>query len=339
MKDKIEQLRSDSASEIKQSAGLQQLDDIRVKYLGRKGLLTDMMKELSNLSKDERPLIGKELNILKGELGKLIDERKEQLLRAEEDKQLKAEAVDVTMPGHAYDLGKEHIVTRTLNEIIGILTSMGFSVEYGPEVESDYYNFEALNFPPEHPARDMQDTFFISDTVLLRTHTSPTQIRVMEKTEPPVRVIMPGKCFRNEAIDSSHHMVFHQIEGLYVDKGVTFADLKATLETFLRRVFGSDTKLRFRPDFFPFTEPSAEVAVSCFLCGGQGCRVCKQNGWLELLGAGMVDPEVFKSVGYDSEKYTGFAWGMGIERIIMMKYGIDDIRLFFENDLRFLKQF
>jgi phenylalanyl-tRNA synthetase alpha chain len=339
MKNKIEQIRSDSAGEIELSAELQQLDDIRVKYLGRKGLLTDMMKELSTLPKDQRPLIGKELNILKGKLAKLIDQKKEQLLQAEEDKQLKAQAVDVTMPGHAYDLGKVHIVTRTLNEIIGILTSLGFNVEYGPEVESDYYNFEALNFPPEHPARDMQDTFYISDNLLMRTHTSPTQIRVMEKTEPPVRVIMPGKCFRNEAIDTSHHIMFNQIEGLYIDQGVTFADLKATLETFLRRYFGPDTKLRFRPSFFPFTEPSAEVDISCFLCGGKGCRACKQNGWVELLGAGMVDPEVFKSVGYDSEKYTGFAWGMGIERIIMMKYGIDDIRLFFENDLRFLKQF
>ena len=339
MKDKIEQIRSDSASEIEHSAELQQLDEIRVKYLGRKGLLTDMMRDLPSLPKDQRPLIGRELNSLKGTLGKLIDDKKEQLLRVEEDKRLKAEAVDVTMPGHAYDLGKAHIVTRTLNEIIGILVSMGFSVEYGPEVESDYYNFEALNFPPEHPARDMQDTFYISDKLLLRTHTSPTQIRVMENTRPPVRVIMPGKCFRNEAIDTSHHVMFTQIEGLYVDRGVTFADLKATLESFLRRYFGSDTKLRFRPSFFPFTEPSAEVDISCFLCGGGGCRACKQKGWVELLGAGMVDPEVFKSVGYDSEKHTGFAWGMGIERIVMMKYGIDDIRLFFENDLRFLKQF
>ena len=339
MKERIEKIKTQSREEISNSPDLERLNELRVKYLGRKGELTLMLRELPKLSPEERPLFGKELNLFKGELTSLIEHRQKELERIEEEKRQEQQAIDVTLPGREQELGKKHIITQTLDEIIDILTSMGFNVEYGPEVENDYYNYEALNFPPDHPARDMQDTFYINDELLLRTHTSPTQIRVMERIQPPVRVIMPGKCFRNEAINTRSHIMFHQIEGLYVDVGVTFADLKATLETFLRRYFGQETQLRFRPSFFPFTEPSAEVDVSCFLCKGEGCRVCKHSGWLELLGAGMVDPKVFESVNYDPEKYTGFAWGMGLERIIMMKYGIDDIRLFFENDLRFLRQF
>jgi len=247
--------------------------------------------------------------------------------------------LDLTLPGISKQIGRKHILIQTLDEIRAIFKSMGFSVSEGPEIESDYNNFEALNFPHDHPARDMQDTFFLSKDFLLRTHTSPVQIRVMEKNEPPVRVIMPGRCYRNEAVSSRSFCMFHQVEGLYVDTDVTFSELKGTLVGFAKQFYGENLKYRFRPSFFPFTEPSAEMDITCFLCNGKGCRVCKMSGWLEILGCGMVDPNVFKYVGYDPEKYTGYAFGMGIERIGLLKYNIPDIRIYFENDLRFLKQF
>ena len=316
-----------------------EIEAVRVKFLGRKGILSGLMKQIPTLPPEERKEVGSLLNEAKREVSLLIQERASQLEAAEADARLGSESIDITLPGRKPIQGKKHIISQTLEEIIEILAYHGFTVEYGPELETDYYNFGALNFPPDHPARDMHDTFYITDTLLLRTHTSPTQIHVMEKYKPPVRVCMPGKCFRNEAINARSHILFHQIEGLYVDEGVSFGDLKSTLYAFLSSYFGREVELRFRPSFFPFTEPSAEVDVSCFLCSGKGCSVCKHSGWLELLGAGMVHPNVFKAVGYDPEKYTGFAWGLGIERLVMQKYGIDDIRLFFENDLRFLEQF
>ena len=339
MKDSVDQVRKDAFSELEAAGSTGELDAVRVKYLGRNGKITFLLKEISKLPAEDKPKFGQRVNLLKREVSQAVEEKSAALAVEEEKERLLSSALDVTLPGRRPLIGKKHIITQTMDEILGILAEMGFSIEYGPEVESDFYNFEALNFPHDHPARDMQDTFFITDDLLLRTHTSPTQIRVMEKTGPPLRVAMPGKCFRSEAINPRSHIVFHQIEGLYVDEGVTFGDLKGTLDAFLRTYFGKDTKLRFRPSFFPFTEPSAEVDVSCFLCKGNGCRVCKHSGWLELLGAGMVDPAVFEVVGYDPEKYTGYAWGLGIDRLVMMKYGITDIRILFENHMQFLKQF
>ncbi len=339
MDDDIRQLRQQAREEIAACNRPEEVESARIKFLGRKGIIPSLMRRIPTLPQEQRKENGLLLNEAKRELTSLIEQKSSELHTEAPKAREKVGAIDVTLPGRRPLQGKKHIISQTLEEIIDILACHGFTVEYGPELETDYYNFAALNFPPEHPARDMQDTFYITDTLLLRTHTSPTQIHVMEKRQPPVRVCMPGKCFRNEAINARSHILFHQIEGLYVDEGVSFADLKSTLYAFLSSYFGREVELRFRPSFFPFTEPSAEVDVACFLCSGKGCSVCKHNGWLELLGAGMVHPNVFKAVGYDPEEYTGFAWGLGIERLVMQKYGIDDIRLFFENDLRFLEQF
>lgn len=339
LRNEIELARQQAREEIVSCAGDKDIESARVKFLGRKGVIASFMKQIPSLPPDEKREIGQLLNALKEEIASLFVERSSQLEKETAEARQAAEQIDITLPGRKPLHGKKHIITQTLEEIVDILAYHGFTVEYGPELETDYYNFGALNFPEDHPARDMQDTFYITDTLLLRTHTSPTQIHTMEKRQPPIRVCMPGKCFRNEAINARSYILFHQIEGLYVDEGVTFGDLKSTLYAFLSSYFGREVTLRFRPSYFPFTEPSAEVDVSCFLCSGKGCSVCKNSGWLELLGAGMVHPNVFKAVGYDPEKYTGFAWGMGIERLVMQKYGIDDIRLFFENDLRFLEQF
>lgn len=314
---------------------LNSIEKIRVKYLGKKGCLQTLFREIPQLKLEERREAGKLLNELKTEItGKLSSLREEILRKAGEER-----VFDYTLSPLKPDIGRLHPVSLTMREIIKIFREIGFSVEFGPEVESDYNNFQALNFPDDHPARDMQDTFYISDTVLLRTHTSPIQIRVMKSKEPPIRILAPGRVFRNEAINARSYCVFHQIEGLYVDKGVTFSELKGVLEYFAYRFFGGDVKLRFRPSFFPFTEPSAEVDISCFICGGKGCRVCKGTGWLEILGCGMVDPNVLSEVGIDPEEYSGYAFGMGPERIAMLKYGIDDIRLFYECDVRFCRQF
>ena len=339
MKEQIDVIRKSAIEEISKASTSREVEELRIKYLGRSGQITLLLREISKVPESKRPLFGKSVNILKNEINTALEEKIAIVSSKEEEERLRLTALDVTLPGRMPLIGKKHIITQTIEEMLEILSYMGFSIEYGPEVESDYYNFEALNFPPDHPARDMQDTFFINDTLLLRTHTSPTQIRVMEKKKPPIRVAMPGKCFRNEAINTRSHIVFHQIEGLYVDEGVTFADLKGTLDAFLRSYFGKETKFKLRPSFFPFTEPSAEVDVSCFLCNGKGCRVCKNSGWLELLGAGMVDPALFEVVGYDPEIYSGYAWGIGIERLVMMKYGIPDIRILLENDMQFLNQF
>jgi phenylalanyl-tRNA synthetase alpha chain len=336
MKNQIEEVKSKFLSEILSVDDEKQLEELRVKYLGRRGIIQSLFDKLREVPKEEKPALGKLLNELKELAQGKYNEKKLEIER----KKAKVESVvDLTIPGRLKYTGRKHPLTQTLEEIKKIFIGMGFEVASGPEIEDDYHNFEALNIPPEHPARDMQDTFFIEDKIILRTHTSPVQIRVMESRKPPVRIIAPGRVYRNEAISARSYCLFHQVEGLYVDEGVSFAELKGTLLAFAKQMFGSDVKLRFRPSFFPFTEPSAEVDVSCFICGGKGCRVCKYGGWLEILGCGMVDPNVFKFVGYDTEKYTGYAFGMGVERIAMLKYGIDDIRLFYENDFRFLDQF
>ena len=314
---------------------LKELDKLRIRYLGRKGELTQLFRELSSVPEENRRAVGKLLNEVKVELenrlSEAFDRSKQRLLD-------RREQFDVTIPGRRPLRGRLHPVTQVSLEISRIFHAMGFATVEGPEVELDYYNFEALNIPKDHPARDMQDTFYISDEVVLRTHTSPLQVRTMERRRPPIRIIAPGRTYRCDS-DATHTPMFHQVEGLMVGEDISFGDLKGILTAFVHQMFGSDVALRFRPSFFPFTEPSAEVDIECVMCRGQGCRVCSQTGWLEILGSGMVDPEVFRMVGYDPDRVTGFAFGMGVERIAMLKYGIDDLRLFFENDVRFLRQF
>jgi len=334
--EKIKLVSNDFDSELQSVQSLQQLEQLRIKYIGRNGRISSLFDELKNATNEEKPALGKSLNSLRARANELFNSLKNKLESASDSKESR---IDLTLPGSQIQIGSRHILTQTLDEIKAIFKGMGFSVYEGPELESDYYNFEALNFAPDHPARDMQDTFFINKDFVLRTHTSPVQIRLMEKQKPPVRAIMPGRVYRNEAVSARSYCMFHQVEGLYVDTDVTFAELKGTLVSFANQFYGDDLKYRFRTSFFPFTEPSAEMDITCFLCHGKGCKVCKQTGWLEILGCGMVDPNVFKYVGYNSEKYTGYAFGMGIERTAMLKYGITDIRVFFENDLRFLKQF
>ena len=334
----LEELQKKASAELDSARSREEILAIKTKYLGRKGLLTQFLRKLKDVSAEERPLLGKLSNVIKDALSTQIENLLRDIDVVRKDEALQGEKIDVTLPGRGVKYGRLHPITRISNEICEIFSNLGFTVAEGPEVEFDYYNFEALNIPKDHPARDMQDTFYVEEDIVLRTHTSPVQIRVMEKQQPPVRIISPGKVYRPDS-DISHTPMFHQIEGLLVDKGITFGDLKGILTFFLQEVFGKDTVLRFRPSFFPFTEPSAEVDIQCVMCNGVGCRVCGQSGWLEILGSGMVDPEVFKIVGYDPEKVSGFAFGLGVERIAMLKYGISDIRLFYENDQRFLKQF
>ena len=339
MKQKLEEIRAAVESVISDVKDMDALEQIRIKYLGKKGELTAVLKGMGKLSPEERPVIGALANEIRSKLEGEIEEKKSQLAAKLEEARLAKEVVDVTMPGNKPEIGRLHPLTQVMNTIKDTFIGMGFEIADGPEVELDYYNFEALNIPKDHPARDTQDTFYISDDVVLRTQTSPMQIRVMENTKPPIRVIAPGRVYRSDSVDATHSPVFHQIEGLVVDKGVTMADLKGTLETFIHSLYGEDTKVRFRPHHFPFTEPSAEVDVSCFVCGGEGCSVCKGEGWIEILGCGMVHPKVLAKCGIDPEVYSGFAFGLGLERIAMRKYDINDLRLFTENDLRFLKQF
>jgi len=334
----LEQLRADALKDIERASSLDELQGIRVSCLGRKGVITLCMKRLGELPPEERPSYGQRVNRVRDELEAALDEATKRLSLRLTEQRLAAERLDVSLPGRRHRLGTRHPVTLVIDEITHIFRGLGFSVAEGPEIELDFYNFEALNLPKDHPARDMQDTFYISDTLLLRTHTSPVQIRTMLSRKPPVRIIAPGTVYRCDS-DATHSPMFHQVEGLVVDRGVTFADLKGVLTHFVSELFGTGTGVRLRPSFFPFTEPSAEVDIACVICGGTGCRVCKQSGWLEILGAGMVDPEVFRHVEYDPEEYAGFAFGMGVERIAMLKYGIGDMRLLFENDLRFLTQF
>jgi phenylalanyl-tRNA synthetase alpha chain len=334
----LEVLFQEAQAELGKTQTEEALLDLRTRYLGRKGLLTGLLRNIGQVPPAEKPLFGKRGNEIKEALTGRIDARLAELAAAKRERTLLSERIDTTLPGRAVRYGHLHPVTQVKEEICAIFAGLGFSVVEGPEVELDYYNFEALNIPKDHPARDMQDTFYVEENIVLRTHTSPVQVRIMEKTRPPVRILSPGRVYRRDS-DVSHTPMFHQIEGLLVDRGVTFGDLKGVLTAFLTQVFGEGTALRFRPSFFPFTEPSAEVDIRCVICQGKGCRVCGQSGWLEILGSGMVDPEVFKNVGYDPDVYTGFAFGLGLERIAMLKFGITDIRLFFENDLRFLEQF
>ncbi|MDD2581459.1 MAG: phenylalanine--tRNA ligase subunit alpha [Desulfuromonadaceae bacterium] len=338
MREQLDQLRNDAMQAIATASSVEQLQDIRIRLLGRKGELTALMKGLGSLSAEERPIVGQLVNAVRDEiestLGAAIVSAHEKVISA----RLQSERIDISLPGRRPLKGTKHPVSLVIEEICSIFAGLGFSVAEGPEIEHDWYNFEALNFPPEHPARDMQDTFFVENNLLLRTHTSPVQIRTMLKQKPPVRIIAPGTVYRCDS-DATHSPMFHQIEGLMVDTRVTFGDLKGILTEFTNQLFGLKTGVRLRPSYFPFTEPSAEVDIACVICGGKGCRVCKNSGWLEILGAGMVDPEVYRHVQYDAENISGFAFGMGIERIAMLKYGISDMRLLFENDVRFLRQF
>ncbi len=338
MIDVLEDVKKQAEAELNSVNDEISLQNLKAKFVGRKGVITDILKGMKDIPDSDRPRMGKLINEAKTFVEDLIERRLDALREEKKRRSLYEEKIDVTLPGRGNPIGARHPITQVMEEITTIFERMGFEVAEGPEVETDYYNFEALNIPKNHPARDMQDTFYVSDEIVLRTHTSPVQIRVMEKRKPPVKVIAPGKVYRCDS-DISHTPMFHQIEGLLVDEGVTFGDLKGVLTEFVRLVFGESVGVRFRPSFFPFTEPSAEVDIACLICGGRGCRVCKNTGWLEILGCGMVDPEVFRSVGYDPDKYSGFAFGMGIERIAMLKFGINDIRLFFENDIRFLRQF
>jgi phenylalanyl-tRNA synthetase alpha chain len=334
----IEQLQQDAAAEVAAAPGLSELDQVRVRYLGKAGLLTTQLKQLGRLAKQDRPRAGQAINQAKARVQEAIDARKSELEQAVLAARLASERIDVTLPGRGQHPGGLHPVTRTLQRIERLFANAGFEVSEGPEVEDAYHNFEALNIPEHHPARAMHDTFYFDERLLLRTHTSPVQIRVMENQGPPLKVIAPGRVYRCDS-DLTHTPMFHQVEGLLVDESVSFADLKGVLYDFLTNFFERDLELRFRPSYFPFTEPSAEVDIRCVMCNGAGCRVCKQTGWLEVLGCGMVYPEVFRHVGIDSERYLGYAFGMGVERLAMLRYGINDIRLYFENDLRFLRQF
>jgi len=338
LKEELEKIREECQTFLALAKTGPEISDIRVRVLGRKGILTQLLKQLGTLPEDERKEIGQRANKIKEDLEARVEECLRRIQEQERAEALEREKIDVTLPGRRMILGRKHPLTQTLDEIIHIFSRLGFEVVEGPEVELDYYNFEALNIPKGHPAREMQATFFISEDVVLRTHTSPVQVRTMEKKRPPIRVICPGAVYRCDS-DPTHSPMFHQVEGLLVDRGITFSDLKGVLSVFVHQMFGRGTQLRFRPSFFPFTEPSAEIDIECFICGGKGCGVCSNTGWLEILGSGMVDPAVYRFVGYDPEEVTGFAFGMGIERIAMLKYGINDIRLFFTNDLRFLKQF
>ena len=339
MKEKLEQIKAAAQKAIAEAADEKGIDDIRVRFLGKKGELTAILKQMGGLSPEERPIIGQLANKIRAELEENIESASKDFKEKADELKLKAETIDITMPAEPAVTGKLHPLNTVLNDLIDLFQSMGFDVVDGPEVETDHYNFEALNVPADHPARDMQDTFYIAENLLLRTQTSAAQIRTMETRKPPIKIICPGRVYRADEVDATHSPVFHQIEGLVVDKGITMCDLKGVLEQFAHEIYGPETEVKFRPSFFPFTEPSAEVDVTCSECRGKGCRVCKGSGWIEILGAGMVHPRVLKSCGIDPEEYSGFAFGIGLDRITTTRYKISDIRLLFENDLRFLSQF
>lgn len=338
LEERLLRLEREAVEAIEGEEEVSGLEALRIKYLGRKGLLTQLLRSLKEVPQQERPRLGQLANRVKASLEKRLEEAKERALVRERERVLRSETVDVTLPGAPLPRGRLHPISQVMDEIVEIFSSMGFRVAEGPEVEWDYYNFEALNIPKDHPARDMHDTFYFSSDMLLRTHTSPVQVRVMQRQRPPIQIISPGVVYRRDS-DISHTPMFHQVEGLLVDEGVSFSHLKGTLAFFVKEFFGRGTEMRFRPSFFPFTEPSAEVDIVCVICRGKGCSVCGGTGWLEILGCGMVHPEVFRAVGYEFGRLTGFAFGMGVERIAMLRYGINDIRLFFQNDLRFLEQF
>lgn len=339
MKEKLEQIKERALSELKSAANGTELDNIRVKYLGKKGELTQILRGMGAVSTEERPIIGKVANEVRESLENFIEEAGEKIKSHAKSIKLSSEVIDISMPGIKQTIGKKHPLEDTLDKMKEIFISMGFTIEEGPEVELDYYNFEALNIPKNHPARGEQDTFYINDSIVLRTQTSPVQVRTMEKNTPPIKMICPGKVYRSDAVDASHSPIFYQMEGMVIDKGITFADLKGTLDLYAKKMFGDDVKTKFRPHHFPFTEPSAEMDASCFACGGTGCKLCKGTGWIEILGCGMVHPDVLRNGGIDPEVYSGFAFGMGVDRMVMMKNSIDDIRLLYESDMRFLNQF
>ena len=339
MKEKLQGILQSAKEQLAAAADARALDEARVKFLGKKGELTALLKGMKDVAAEERPVVGQLINDVRAEIETIIDKQKKLLEQAALEKKLAAETIDVTLPGDEVVIGKKHPLNIVLDEFKEIFLGLGFSIAEGPEVELDHYNFEALNIPKDHPARDTQDTFYISDNVVLRTQTSPMQVRTMEKRKPPIRIIAPGRVYRSDAVDATHSPLFHQIEGLVVDKGITMADLKGTLELLMQRLYGDDCKIRLRPHHFPFTEPSAEVDVMCFQCHGKGCRMCKGEGYIELLGAGMVHPKVLEGCGIDSSVYSGFAFGLGLERIAMRRYNIGDMRLLYENDYRFLEQF
>ncbi len=337
MREILEKIRSEALRALSESDA--QIEDLRIKYLGKKGELTAVLRGMGALSSEERPVIGQLANEVRASIEKKIEELSQFAKKKELEQRLISEKLDVTLPGTKVPVGHPHPLSLVQKQLEDIFLGMGYAIVDGPEVEYDYYNFQALNIPKDHPARDTQDTFYITENILLRSQTSPVQARVMEKTQPPIRIISPGRVYRSDAVDATHSPLFHQLEGLVIDKNVTMGDLKGTLELFAKRMFGEDTRIRFRPHHFPFTEPSAEVDVSCFMCGGEGCRFCKNEGWIEILGAGMVHPNVLRNCGIDPEVYSGFAFGLGIERIAVLKYHIDDMRLLYENDIRFLNQF
>lgn len=338
MEKQVSKLIDEAKKALDGVGAMKELDEVRVRYLGKKGEVTSLLKGLGALPPEERPAAGQAVNRARKDIEDLLAERKVVVQGEETERALKSQVVDISLPGVDQERGTRHPVIRVMDEMLDIFKGMGFSVRRGPEVENDYYNFEALNIPKDHPARDMQDTFYIEEEIVLRTHTSPVQVRAMEKQDPPLRIVSPGRVYRHD-YDVTHSPMFHQVEGFMVDEGVAFSDLKGVLAEFIHQFFGSEVSVRFRPSFFPFTEPSAEVDMGCMMCRGTGCRVCSNSGWIEILGSGMIHPEVFRYVGYDPEKYSGFAFGIGVERIAMIHYGIDDIRLLFENDIRFLRQF
>lgn len=345
MKEKLEKIRAKALEELSQmeggeaSAALEKLNDIRVNILGKKGELTAVLKGMKDVAPEDRPKVGQMVNDTRAEIEAALEKAKKKMERAMREAAMKAEVIDVTLPAKKNEVGHRHPNFIVLEEVERIFVGMGYEVVEGPEIEKDYYNFEALNIPADHPAKDEQDTFYINGDILLRTQTSPVQVRTMEQKKPPIRMLAPGRVFRSDEVDATHSPSFHQIEGMVIDKGITFADLKGTLQEFARELYGPETKVKFRPHHFPFTEPSAEMDVSCFKCGGKGCRFCKGEGWIEILGCGMVHPKVLRMSGIDPEEYSGFAFGMGLERISLLKYEIDDMRLLYENDIRFLKQF
>lgn len=338
-KEQLEAIRAEAEAALKNIETLEELDNARIKFLGKKGDLTAVLKTMGSLAPEERPVVGQLANQIRSDIAAGIEAKTKELKDAAQEARLLAETIDVTLPGEPVEIGHEHPLSLVLDEVKEIFMGMGFEIAQGPEVEWDYYNFEALNIPKDHPARDTQDTFYITDNMLLRTQTSGTQIRVMEQKKPPIRMIAPGRVYRSDAVDATHSPLFHQIEGMAIDEGITMGDLVGTLETFAKRLYGSDTKIRLRPHHFPFTEPSCEIDVSCFKCGGKGCSMCKNEGWIEILGAGMVHPQVLRNGGIDPDKYSGFAFGLGLERLVMFAYEMDDMRMLYENDMRFLEQF
>lgn len=339
MKDQLQAIASEAMEKLENVQDIKSLEEIRVLFLGKKGKLTAILKGMGALSAEERPIVGQMVNDVRKQVEDNIQRMKNMLLQKEREEKIAKEAIDVTMPGTILPTGKRHPLTQVLDEIKEVFIGMGYEIAEGPEVELDYYNFEALNIPKNHPARDTQDSFYINENVVLRTQTSPVQIRVMEKKKPPIKIICPGRVYRSDPVDATHSPIFYQVEGLVVDKGVTMGDLIGTLQVFAKSLFGDNTKIRLRPHHFPFTEPSAEVDVSCWACGGKGCRICKNEGWIEILGSGMVHPKVLEVCGIDPKVYSGFAFGLGVERTAMGRFNIDDMRLLYENDMRFLKQF